>query len=86
MNVYGKQYVIETVMMEQRSEGILAACAAIVTVDDNGAGPYLIIEGRNLDPAREAGEANHSFCLCDDSDIDEFAAALKQILKQARTE
>lgn len=53
----------------------------IIRVEDNAAGPYLLIRGYNDDPGQ--GEAEHDFFLCNDAEIDFFAAACKAMLKQA---
>lgn len=60
---------------------LLSDCCAVVRVQDQGAGPYLIITGRTFqfDPA--LGETEHSFVLDSIQQIDDFASHLKAILQ-----
>ena len=53
----------------------------IVRVEDEAAGPYLVIRG--LDDEEETEEKKYSFYLQSEKEIDEFAAICKRILKDA---
>jgi hypothetical protein len=53
----------------------------IIRVDDEAAGPYLVICGQNGDP--QEGETGHEFFLCTEDEIDQFAKVCKDLLRQA---
>ena len=52
-----------------------------IRVHDQGAGPYLIVRGENLDPYND--ETPHDIILQSDEEIDLFAAECKAMLRQA---
>lgn len=54
----------------------------IIRVHDQGGGPYLGIRGENDAPETDE-ETEHDFFLCDEDDIDRFAAICKNMLRQA---
>lgn len=53
----------------------------IIRVMDEAAGPYLAVEGCDVDPSDEKN--THCFYLQSSAEIDEFAAICKRILMEA---
>ncbi len=82
MKMIGREYVIA--LRGSDKDGVLASNAVIVRVEDEGAGPYLTITGRDMDEHRNEDQSKmHSFYLCEEEDIDNLCECLKTILKQA---
>lgn len=54
-----------------------------IRLDDQGAGPYLVISGENDEPDTSGGEKGTEFFLCTGEEIDQFAAICKQMLHEA---
>ena len=53
-------------------------------IDDQAAGPYLVISGENDEPDTSAGETGHEFFLDDEGQIELFAEICKAMLKEAQ--
>lgn len=67
---------------DDEAGAIYGDCTAKIKVDDEGAGPYLVITGSDL---TLGGENPNSFYLCSNADIDAFAKLCKRVLKSAET-
>lgn len=71
----------ECVMAQDGVSPIYGSHRIIIRVDDQAAGPYLVVRGYNAEPMD--GETEHDIFLQTDAEIDEFAATCKALLKQA---
>ncbi len=58
--------------------------AVVVRVEDEGAGPYLLVSG---DTETSVGDnvKNTDIVICDEQDVDNLAHALKRILREHAT-
>ena len=79
IHVTNREVFIE--LNANRKCGVLALESLIVKVEDEGAGPYLVLTCRNLDPSVEC-DAN-SVSIHSAEDIDTIALVLKHILRDA---
>lgn len=55
-----------------------------IRIDDQGAGPYLVISGENDEPDTTSAETGHEFFLCTDEEIDRFANICRKMLLEAQ--
>jgi hypothetical protein len=80
-----KAYTTERVIVQPDHESpVFGSNRVIIRLDDQGAGPYLVIRGDNQVP--DAGETPHDFFLQTEDEIDMFAAECKAMLRQAEKE
>ena len=79
----GVEYHIILNMPESCADGVASTIddCVVVKVVDEGAGPYLVVKGRNID-FDEAFMDEHSIVICDERDVDNLAHALKRILRE----
>lgn len=79
-----KAFITEVVLVPDEGEGgprLFSPNRCVIRVDDEAAGPYLIIKGEDDEPTNPGNE--HSFYFCDTEDIDVFSSLCKGILAQA---
>lgn len=72
------------VIMGDEHPHIFSPQRAKIRIDDQGAGPYLVISGHNDEPESATGEAGHEFFLCSDEEIDRFADICREMLLEAQ--
>lgn len=77
-----KTIYTECVMAMNGCNPIFGNNRVIIRVDDEAAGPYLVIRSYNGEPL--PGETEHDFFLQSEEEIDQFAAICKSMLKQAK--
>lgn len=78
LKMHGKQFIIE---LGDDNAGVLAIESVIVTVENDGAGPYLQVRCQELEGGSE--EECNSIGLCSLEDIDALSMFLKKILSDA---
>lgn len=71
----------ETIIPMGRFKTVFSDIRAIIRVHDEAGGPFLSIEGQNDEP--EDGYNDHQLFLQSETEIDQFAAICKAVLKQA---
>lgn len=75
-----KPIVTEAIIpLGEDAKSIFSPMRIKISVDDEGAGPWLRIEGIDEDKC----PAEHCFYLQSEAEIDEFSAICKRILKEA---
>lgn len=72
---------IPLLIPEKETGYIFSPSRVEIAIQDEGAGPYLCIEGINDEPELNAGENAHQFYLQTIAEIDQFAAICKKMLK-----
>lgn len=78
MKIHGKQFIIE---VSDLNEGILATESVIVTVENEGSGPFIQVRCQDL--AGETKKECNSIGLSSLEEVDTLAMFLKKILKDA---
>ena len=79
--IYTEMIISQSPTSESGAGTVFDEDCIIVRVDDDAAGPYLVIHGRTS--TRQDGSPVGTFCL-DETEIDGFAAACKALLAQAQ--
>lgn len=72
------------IIMGHEKPHVFSPQRAKIRIDDQGAGPYLVISGENDEPDAGSAETGHEFFLCTDEEIDRFAEICREMLLEAQ--
>lgn len=72
------------VIMTDETPHVFSAHRVKLRIDDQGAGPYLVIAGINDEPCEADCETGHEFYLCTVEEIDRFADICREMLLEAQ--